>query len=101
MQSGRLWDDISGWDDGRLYGLFYPYQFKYKPRYAPVDYPYVHKDERGKAPQRSPFGKDTVPDVGKTGQVQADNMAVQRQAQRREQVRHAPSVWAEDKGVVP
>ena len=43
LQSGRLWDDISEWDDGRLYGLFYPYQFKYKPRYAPVDYSYVHK----------------------------------------------------------
>ncbi len=43
LQSGRSWDDISGWDDGRPYGLFYPDKFKYKPRYAPADYSYVHK----------------------------------------------------------
>ena len=24
LQSGRSWDDISEWDDDRLYGLFYP-----------------------------------------------------------------------------
>lgn len=44
LQSGRSWDDISEWDDDRLYGLFYPDKFKYKPRYAPVDYSYVHKE---------------------------------------------------------
>ena len=44
LQSGKSWDDISGWDDDRLYGLFYPDKFKYKPRYAPVDYSYVHKE---------------------------------------------------------
>ena len=32
------------WDDDRLYELFYPDKFKYKPRYAPVDYSYVHKE---------------------------------------------------------
>ena len=42
LQSGRSWDDISEWDDDRLYGLFYPDKFKYKPRYAPVDYSYVN-----------------------------------------------------------
>ncbi len=44
LQSGRSWDDISEWDDDRLYGLFYPDKFKYKPRYAPADYSYVHKE---------------------------------------------------------
>ncbi len=44
LQSGRSRDDISEWDYGRLYGLFYPDKFKYKPRYAPVDYSYVHKE---------------------------------------------------------
>lgn len=44
LQSGRSWDDISEWDDDRLYELFYPDKFKYKPRYAPVDYSYVHKE---------------------------------------------------------
>ncbi len=44
LQSGRSWDDISDWDDDRLYELFYPDKFKYKPRYAPVDYSYVHKE---------------------------------------------------------
>ena len=44
LQSGRSWDDISEWDDDRLYGLFYPDKFKYKPRYAPVDYSYVHRE---------------------------------------------------------
>ena len=44
LQSGRSWDDISEWDDDRLYGLFYPDKFKYKPGYAPVDYSYVHKE---------------------------------------------------------
>ena len=43
LQSGKSWDDISGWDDDRLYGLFYPDKLKYRPRYAPVDYSYVHK----------------------------------------------------------
>ena len=32
------------WDDDILYELFYPDKFKYKPRYAPVDYSYVHKE---------------------------------------------------------
>ncbi len=40
LQSGRLWDD------DRLYELFYPDKFKYKPRYAPVDYSYVHRELR-------------------------------------------------------
>ena len=44
LQSGKSWDDISVWDDDRLYELFYPDKFKYKPRYAPVDYSYVHKE---------------------------------------------------------
>lgn len=44
LQSGKVRDDISERDDGRLYGLFYPDKFKYKPRYAPVDYSYVHKE---------------------------------------------------------
>ena len=43
LQPGRSGDDISGWGGGRPYGLFYPDRFKYKPRYAPDDYPYVHK----------------------------------------------------------
>lgn len=43
-QSDKSWDDISEWDDDRLYELFYPDKFKYKPRYAPVDYSYVHKE---------------------------------------------------------
>ena len=44
LQPDRSWDDISEWDDDRLYGLFYPDKFKYKPGYAPVDYSYVHKE---------------------------------------------------------
>lgn len=44
LQSGRSWDDISEWDDDRLYELFYPDKFKYKPGYAPADYSYVHKE---------------------------------------------------------
>ena len=44
LQSGKSLEDISGWDDDRLYKLFYPDKFKYKPRYAPVDYSYVHKE---------------------------------------------------------
>lgn len=28
--SGKTWDDISLWDDDRLYDLFYPDKFKYK-----------------------------------------------------------------------
>lgn len=44
LQSDKSWDDISQWDDDRLYELFYPDKFKYKPRYAPVDYSYVHKE---------------------------------------------------------
>ncbi|EOS31645.1 hypothetical protein C807_01511 [Lachnospiraceae bacterium 28-4] len=44
LQSDKSWDDISEWDDDRLYELFYPDKFKYKPRYAPVDYSYVHKE---------------------------------------------------------
>lgn len=43
-QSDKSWDDICDWDDDRLYELFYPNKFKYKPRYAPVDYSYVHKE---------------------------------------------------------
>lgn len=27
LQSGKSWDDISGWDDDRLYELFYPDKF--------------------------------------------------------------------------
>ncbi len=42
LQPGRAWDDVSDWDDDRLYGLFHPDKFKYKPRYASVDYSYVH-----------------------------------------------------------
>lgn len=42
--SGKDWDEISDWDDDRLYQLFYPDKFKYKIRYAPVDYSYVHKE---------------------------------------------------------
>lgn len=38
LASGKSWGDISDWDDDRLYELFYPDKFKYKPRYAPVDY---------------------------------------------------------------
>ena len=44
LQSGKSRDDIPEWDDDRLYGLFYPDKFKYKPGYAPVDYSYVHKE---------------------------------------------------------
>ncbi len=33
---------ISSLDDDRLYELFYPDKFKYKIRYTPVDYSYVH-----------------------------------------------------------
>lgn len=32
-QSDKSWDDICDWDDDRLYELFYPDKFKYKPRY--------------------------------------------------------------------
>lgn len=67
LQSGRSWDDISEWDDDRLYELFYPDKFKYKPRYAPVDYSYVHKELKKQASQRNFFGKNTVPHAGKTG----------------------------------
>jgi transposase len=42
--SGKTWDEISDYDDDRLYELFYPDKFKYKPRYAPVDYSYIHKE---------------------------------------------------------
>lgn len=42
--SGKEWDEICDWDDDRLYQLFYPDKFKYKPRYAAVDYAYVHKE---------------------------------------------------------
>ena len=42
--SGKSWEEISDWDDDRLYELFYPDKFKYKPRYAPVDYSYVHSE---------------------------------------------------------
>lgn len=44
LQSGKSWEDISEWDDDRIYELFYPDKFKYKPAYAPVDYSYVHKE---------------------------------------------------------
>lgn len=43
LASDKSWEDISDWDDDRLYELFYPDKFKYKPRYASVDYSYVHK----------------------------------------------------------
>ena len=42
--SDKSWDDISSWDDDRLYNLFYPDKFKYKIRYSKVDYKYVHKE---------------------------------------------------------
>ena len=42
--SGKSWEEISDWDDDRLYEFFYPDKFKYKPRYAPVDYSYVHSE---------------------------------------------------------
>lgn len=44
LASDKSWEDISDWDDDRLYELFYPDKFKYKPRYALVDYAYVHKE---------------------------------------------------------
>lgn len=44
LESEKTWDDIADMDDDRLYDLFYPDKFKYKPRYAPVDYSYVHKE---------------------------------------------------------
>lgn len=44
LESGKSWDDIKDWDDDRLYELFYPDKFKYKPRYALVDYSYVHAE---------------------------------------------------------
>lgn len=44
LESGKSWEDISDLDDDRLYDLFYPDKFKYKPRYAPVDYSYVHSE---------------------------------------------------------
>ena len=31
LQSDKSWDDISEWDDDRLYELFYPDKFKYNP----------------------------------------------------------------------
>lgn len=42
--SGKSWDDIASLDDDRLYDLFYPDKFKYKIKYAKVDYSYVHKE---------------------------------------------------------
>ena len=42
--SEKSWDDISTLDDDRFYALFYPDKFKYKIRYAAVDYSYVHKE---------------------------------------------------------
>ena len=42
--SGKTQDDNSSWDDDRLYDLFYPDKFKYKIRYAAVDYDYVYKE---------------------------------------------------------
>lgn len=42
--SGKDWDEIADWNDDMLYELFYPDKFKYKIRYAPVDYSYVHKE---------------------------------------------------------
>ena len=44
LASGKSWEDICDWDDDRLYQLFYPDKFKYKIRYAAVDYSYVHKE---------------------------------------------------------
>ena len=44
LESGRSWKDIAELDDDPLYELFYPEKFKHKPRYAPVDYSYVHKE---------------------------------------------------------
>ena len=42
--SGKSWDEVSELDDERLYKLFYPDKFKYRPRYAAVDYAYVHRE---------------------------------------------------------
>lgn len=42
--SGKSWDEISCWDDEKLYALFYPEKFKHKRSYAPVDYAYVHNE---------------------------------------------------------
>ncbi len=42
VTSGKTWDEVSDYTDEQLYKLFYPDKFKYKPRYAPVDYSYVH-----------------------------------------------------------
>lgn len=44
LASDKSWEDISDWNDDRIYELFYLDKFKYKPRYAPVDYSYVHKE---------------------------------------------------------
>ena len=67
LQSGRSWDDISEWDDDRLYELFYPDKFKYKPRYAPVDYSYVHKELKKTGVTENSYWKNTVPDAEKLG----------------------------------
>ncbi len=42
--ASKTWDDVSTLDNDRLYALFYPENFKYKIRYAAVDYSYVHKE---------------------------------------------------------
>ena len=36
-RSDKFWGDICKWDDDKLYELFYPDKFKYKPRYANLD----------------------------------------------------------------
>lgn len=62
LQSGKSWDDISECDGDRLYGLFYPDKFKYKPRYALIDYSYVHRELK-----KTGVTNKLVPCVGKTG----------------------------------
>lgn len=58
--SGKSWDEISDWDDEKLYELFYPDKFKYKPRYAPVDYAYVQKELMKTELRDNCFGRNTA-----------------------------------------
>lgn len=54
-KSGKSWDEIADWDDDMLYKLFYPDKFKYKIRYAPVDYAYVHRELKKNRCHRKTF----------------------------------------------
>lgn len=67
LQSGRSWDDSSEWDDDRLYELFYPDKFKYKPRYAPADYSYVHKELKKTGVTEKPLWEEYCARCGKDG----------------------------------